>query len=378
MTLKVTVTENVSTVSVSGDTTSINITGEQTEISVVNPAATVTYNPSSPFTATNVQDALPQAYKMIGEQRNDFSIKLNHFNEFEINAGSNSFFRMRATGSQAGWDSLLWSSDDITIKTHNNINIAEFKDTRIHFNKQIEMQGHASGSYQEGFLNTDNPTNTHRHHIRCKAGGVPVAYLGGTNSAEPTAFFGVSGTSIAIQSAFQTGDIFPSGISGGNRDAGVNLGKTSSRFKDLYLSGGVYLGGTGSANQLDHYEEGTWTPVLSCGSSFSANVTSATYVKIGKKVTVTANLTSINTSSASGSQASISGLPFQPNHLYPCIITDSSVFTGFSGIASGITNVFGTNVELKQSKETYNIANNNIVNTTTGRLTFQITYETNS
>ena len=35
---------------------------------------------------------------------------------------------------------------------------------------------------------------------------------------------------------------------------------TTFRFKDLYLSGGVYLGGTGSANQLDDYEEGTWTP----------------------------------------------------------------------------------------------------------------------
>jgi hypothetical protein len=33
-------------------------------------------------------------------------------------------------------------------------------------------------------------------------------------------------------------------------------------FKDLYLSGGVYLGGTGAANLLDDYEEGTWTPAF--------------------------------------------------------------------------------------------------------------------
>jgi hypothetical protein len=32
---------------------------------------------------------------------------------------------------------------------------------------------------------------------------------------------------------------------------------------DLTLSGGVYLGGTGSANYLDDYEEGTWTPTTS-------------------------------------------------------------------------------------------------------------------
>ena len=36
------------------------------------------------------------------------------------------------------------------------------------------------------------------------------------------------------------------------RDAGVDLGVSTTRFKDLYLSGGVYLGGTGSALSLIH------------------------------------------------------------------------------------------------------------------------------
>jgi hypothetical protein len=44
-------------------------------------------------------------------------------------------------------------------------------------------------------------------------------------------------------------------------DNDVSLGVSTHRFKDLYLSGGVYLGGTGAANYLDDYEEGTWTPV---------------------------------------------------------------------------------------------------------------------
>ena len=30
----------------------------------------------------------------------------------------------------------------------------------------------------------------------------------------------------------------------------VNLGDSSTRFKDAYLSGGIYLGGVGSANKL--------------------------------------------------------------------------------------------------------------------------------
>ena len=44
-----------------------------------------------------------------------------------------------------------------------------------------------------------------------------------------------------------------------NNDA-IDLGLSGNRFKDLYLSGGVYLGGTAAANLLDDYEEGTWTP----------------------------------------------------------------------------------------------------------------------
>jgi len=54
-------------------------------------------------------------------------------------------------------------------------------------------------------------------------------------------------------------------------DGQVDLGYTNVRFKDLYLSGGVFLGGTGAANKLDDYEEGTWTPVLSVGTLNFAN-----------------------------------------------------------------------------------------------------------
>ena len=58
-----------------------------------------------------------------------------------------------------------------------------------------------------------------------------------------------------------------------SEDAAITLGWSSNRFKDLYLSGGVYLGGTGAANKLDDYEEGTWTPVV----KFSAGGSTMTY-----------------------------------------------------------------------------------------------------
>ena len=63
-------------------------------------------------------------------------------------------------------------------------------------------------------------------------------------------------------------------------DNTIDLGQAGGRFKDLYLSGGVYLGGTGAANKLDDYEEGTWTPTAQLYSG-TMTVNSATYTKIG-------------------------------------------------------------------------------------------------
>jgi hypothetical protein len=67
---------------------------------------------------------------------------------------------------------------------------------------------------------------------------------------------------------------------GTSRDNAINLGHSGGRFKDLYLSGGVYLGGTGSANKLDDYETGTWTPTF-YGSTATISSASGKYIKIG-------------------------------------------------------------------------------------------------
>jgi hypothetical protein len=81
----------------------------------------------------------------------------------------------------------------------------------------------------------------------------------------------------------------------------IDLGEGSNRFKNLYLSGGVYLGGTGPANLLDDYEEGTWTPSVSTG----AVSLTGTYIKVGKLVSIF-----LNGQVTTGGATSISGLPF--------------------------------------------------------------------
>ena len=104
---------------------------------------------------------------------------------------------------------------------------------------------------------------------------------------------------------------------GGARDGATDLGNASNRWKNIYLSGGVYLGGAGSANKLSDYETGTWSPVL-VGDSVSPTYTEdsvfgATYVKIGAVVHIWFDLNMDITNAGSG-QARISGLPFAPDH----------------------------------------------------------------
>ena len=108
-------------------------------------------------------------------------------------------------------------------------------------------------------------------------------------------------------------------------DNKTNLGTNTYRFKDLYLGGNIYLGGTGSANALDDYETGAWTPVYGGGGS-SPTITygfqSGTYTKIGRMVIVQCNIRGQATAQGSD-YLRIEGLPF------PAKST-----SGYSGVGS--------------------------------------------
>jgi len=119
-----------------------------------------------------------------------------------------------------------------------------------------------------------------------------------------------NGTDISIGSAntelrfFDTDDqIMPT------TDNLTTLGRSDSRFKDLYLSGGVYLGGVGSPNHLDDYEEGTWTPNIGGDATYNSNY--GEYIKIGRLVYVRFQV-HINVK-GTGSANIIYGLPFAPS-----------------------------------------------------------------
>jgi hypothetical protein len=115
---------------------------------------------------------------------------------------------------------------------------------------------------------------------------------------------------------FALAGILPLDNSGALSDNTEDIGQPDQRFKDLYLSGGAYLGGTGSANKLDDYEEGTWTPTLDNGAG-DLNATnlafnaSGRYTKIGRVVYITGVVSSSGTvTGTSSSPVKITGLPF--------------------------------------------------------------------
>jgi hypothetical protein len=105
--------------------------------------------------------------------------------------------------------------------------------------------------------------------------------------------------------------ILPVNITTGSaRNDAIDIGGNPHRFKDLYLSGGVYLGGTGAANKLDDYEEGSWTPTAKGGSTvITVNASEGYYTKIGQRVTVHGFM---DTGTLNGATAGfkMEGLPF--------------------------------------------------------------------
>lgn len=74
---------------------------------------------------------------------------------------------------------------------------------------------------------------------------------------------------------------------------------------------GMHFGGTGSANQFDDYETGTWTGTLEgLGTNPSTAIThTGQYTKIGNLVFAQWQLSNVNTVGANGAIV-VTGLPF--------------------------------------------------------------------
>lgn len=127
-------------------------------------------------------------------------------------------------------------------------------------------------------------------------------------------------------------EIVPSNGSGSNTNNVMNLGNSASAFKDLYLGGNLYIGGTGSANGLSDYEEGTFTPSFTggiTGSSYGDQ--NGTYVKIGQLVFFAIELDVTNgQASTNGNQIKIDNIPFVSAAASPMVHSQGGAWVTFN------------------------------------------------
>ena len=119
---------------------------------------------------------------------------------------------------------------------------------------------------------------------------------------------------------FHSSGILPTDNTGTIIDADADLGISTHRFKDIYLSGGVNFSANANAagmtsEILDDYEEGDWTPRLvdlsnNEASAYTSGYPKGTYTKIGRHVFVNFSIRITNKGSMTGNYVLVAGLPF--------------------------------------------------------------------
>ena len=181
-----------------------------------------------------------------------------------------------------------------------------------------------------------NRENSDGEIVQFRKDGTTVGGIGaaGNGSELFIAGSGANTSGIYFNGANQTLPMKAGSLSNATQD----LGKSNFKWKDLYLSGGVFLGGTGTANKLDDYETGSWNFTVSSGGVGGA----ATYTKIGRMVYVTADLTLSGSRGSEGFR--VGGLPFpaqrwQPGSFYAQTYTREGTDQVSAAAAGGSSNV---------------------------------------
>jgi len=143
-------------------------------------------------------------------------------------------------------------------------------------------------------------------------GTSPTAFGAGYTNCQVTGTSGAGvfrATSTSVDVRFQADQVGLSGLVNVASNHPLVFNTNAAERMRILSSGGLtFNGDTASANALDDYEEGTWTPTLS-GTGYSFGTNSGAYVKVGRMVYATAklNVTTVGTNNAS---VTMSGFPF--------------------------------------------------------------------
>ena len=196
---------------------------------------------------------------------------------------------------------------------------------------KVKIQGHASGT---GVLTVTAPnTSTDRTITLPDGTGSLIADNGSGQVGIGTTTHYDNSTKLTVSGRINTTNGTATGSMNYGGGAVVNMGALTNHPVNLMVNnstkwvidtngnliaeggGGIVLGNTSyaAANELDDYEEGTWTPTVATGTISAAS--EARYTKVGKLCNVTCILKDFSDKSTNA-QIQIRGLPFTQGHTF--------------------------------------------------------------
>ena len=246
-------------------------------------------------------------------------------------------------GSTAGSTFITFSpsnSEAMRIDSSGNVLVGKTSASITTAGAELRPNGQVFATQSGNYPLLLNRTTSDGDIIQLRKDNTTVGSIG-VAANDNIYFAGESGSTKGIY--INDAAVYPANTGGNVVDAAVALGQSGVRWTDLYLSGGVYVGGTGSANYLDDYEEGTWTPTFAGGTTagtYTYGSREARYTKIGRFVQISAKMNGITDSVEGSGSLHITGLPFAVSST-----TDST--SGFGAVVFEFFNV---------SDDTYNVA----------------------
>ena len=211
--------------------------------------------------------------------------------------------------------SAVTLSELMRIDNSGNVLVGKTSTTYSDDGLQLNPEGLIGASDTDSISAIFNRNGTDGSIVSFRKDGIGVGTIG-ISASNNIALGSTSGNHGGI--TFGTNTVAPMNVSNfTNADNVYNLGNTSARWKDLYLGGGIFFGGFGTANKLDDYEEGTWTPIytVSSGTDYPSITydafTGGKYTKIGRLVSIQATVRTdaVDSTGVTGS-IQIGGLPF--------------------------------------------------------------------
>jgi hypothetical protein len=221
------------------------------------------------------------------------------------NRSTSAFTPIRLTGSDLKFYTGTTPSETMRIDSSGNLLVGTTTTDRT------ADDGILAASY--GFVDVSRSSNISGRFTRRATDGTIVDFRKDSTTVGSIGVHTSSVIGVSLRGSLSYGGIglpndrntiWPINSSSAPTDNVMDIGSSSVRFKDLYLSGGVYLGGTVAANKLDDYEEGTWSPAFNEQSAGSG-----TFTKVGRFVNVQGTVTCDANGSASGALA-MTGFPF--------------------------------------------------------------------